>query len=103
MSLTSTSNKQTGTDNTLKLYSKISETNGDGMGLLDVGNNYLNGNPELNVERNVGEAIRHFERAGEEGNLMAQYNLGVLHMQGIGVPVNYTKARELFEEADLRV
>jgi TPR repeat protein len=32
----------------------------------------------------------------------AQYNLGVLYYEGLGVPQDITKARELFEKADVQ-
>ena len=38
-------------------------------------------------------------RLAEAGDALGQYNLGVLHSEGRGVPQNYTQARDWYERA----
>jgi TPR repeat protein len=45
------------------------------------------------------EALRWFRQAAEQGAAEAQYNLGVMYRDGLGVPQNIEKAIKLFEQA----
>ena len=52
------------------------------------------------LERDERAAFRHFEQAAQGENVPeAHYNLGFLHMQGIGTEKNFTRAREEFTKA----
>ena len=48
---------------------------------------------------NYKKAIEWFEKAAEQGDADAQYNLGVMYYDGQGVDVNYKKAFECYEKA----
>jgi TPR repeat protein len=50
---------------------------------------YYNGE---GVERDHTQAIQWYRRAAEQGNIRAQYNLGVMHAKGEGVPQDHTEA-----------
>ena len=52
------------------------------------------------VPRDEALALQRFENAANQGDPLAMFNLGYMHMKGVGGTVkNYTKARELFENA----
>jgi uncharacterized protein len=44
------------------------------------------------VARDYVEATKRYHRAAEQGDAMAQNNLGLLHLNGQGVPQNYIQA-----------
>ena len=44
------------------------------------------------VERDYGEAVSWFRRAAEQGNALAQDDLGVMYRDGRGVPEDYEQA-----------
>jgi hypothetical protein len=44
------------------------------------------------VNKNMTEAVRWYTAAALQGHMASQHNLGVIHMQGIGVAKNYEKA-----------
>jgi TPR repeat protein len=50
------------------------------------------------LNSNVGEAFRLFTRAKEMGFLDAQANLGVMYVNGLGVPVDRNRAFGLWKE-----
>jgi hypothetical protein len=52
---------------------------------------YRNGD---GVDVNYKKAIEWYEKAAEQGDAGAQYNLGVMYRNGDGVDVNYKKAIE---------
>lgn len=66
---------------------------------MHIGDNYLNGNPDLHIERNVPAAIHNYELAAVQGNAHALENLGLLNLNGVGMPTNYTRARDYLESA----
>jgi len=52
------------------------------------------------IARDERAAMRHFERAANGAHMPeAHYNLGFLHMQGLGTEKNHTRAREEFAKA----
>jgi hypothetical protein len=46
----------------------------------------------LGVPENDAEAVNWYRKAAEQGNAMAQYNLGNMYARGDGVPENFVKA-----------
>ena len=51
------------------------------------------------MDVNYKKAIEWYEKAAEQGDAEAQYNLGVMYENGQGVDVNYKKAIEWYEKA----
>ncbi|GBG63861.1 hypothetical protein CBR_g39643 [Chara braunii] len=51
------------------------------------------------VERDPLAAFNNFEAAAANGDALAKFHLGFMHLHGISTPKNYTAARHLFEEA----
>ncbi len=52
-----------------------------------------------NVKKDLNEAFYWYNKAIENGNLDAKYQLGYLYLNGIGVEINKERAFELFKEA----
>jgi TPR repeat protein len=46
------------------------------------------------VATNTAEAVEWFRRAAEQGNALAQYNLGVMYEHGEGVPKDLVQAHK---------
>ena len=46
----------------------------------------------MGVPKNDAEAVKWFRKAAEQGDALAQKNLGVMYVTGEGVPVNNVKA-----------
>jgi len=44
-------------------------------------------------------ALREFRPLAEQGNVDAQFNLGVLYTEDLGVPQDYVQARQWYEQA----
>jgi Sel1 repeat len=44
------------------------------------------------VPRNDAQAIKWYRKAAEQGDAVAQFNLGVMYAKGEGVPHNYGEA-----------
>uniref|UniRef100_UPI0033282F90 tetratricopeptide repeat protein n=1 Tax=Psychrobacter sp. CAL346-MNA-CIBAN-0220 TaxID=3140457 RepID=UPI0033282F90 len=53
----------------------------------------------LGVRQEYAKAVEWFEKAGNQGNVEAQYNLGVMYANGIGVHQDENLAVELFQNA----
>ena len=54
----------------------------------------------LGAAEDTGEALAGFERAHANGEPVAGYNLGVMHLKGLGgAPKNESKAAQYFEKA----
>ncbi len=51
------------------------------------------------VPKDLGKAAELFQKAADQGDLKAQYNLGVCYASGEGVPKDLGKAAELFQKA----
>jgi TPR repeat protein len=51
------------------------------------------------VRRDEQDALRRFGNAANLGDPLAMFNLGYMHMRGVGTEVNHTEARRLFEKA----
>ena len=51
------------------------------------------------VPKDYEKARQWYERAAAQGDMTAQYNLGLLYADGVGVPQDYKKARQLWEQA----
>ena len=45
------------------------------------------------------KAVEYYQKAAEQGNAAAQYNLGVYYYNGEGVPQSYTEAVKWFKKA----
>ena len=50
-------------------------------------------------ENNIADAIVELRSKAEQGDAQAQYNLGVLYANGMGVDKDFTKAVELYKKA----
>ena len=50
----------------------------------------------IGVPQNNTEAVRWFRMAAEQGNVAAQFNLGVMYETGSGVPKDYVQAYAWF-------
>lgn len=55
--------------------------------------------PTNSVQKNAVEAARWYRQAANAGSAGAQYNLGNIFAEGIGVPRNYVEAANLFRLA----
>ena len=53
----------------------------------------------LGVDRDEVDALARFRAAADLGDPLAMFNLGYMHMHGVGTGVNHTEARLLFEKA----
>lgn len=51
------------------------------------------------VEDNEAQALNEYEKAALKGDALGQYNLALMYLYGKGIPVNYSKAKELLAEA----
>jgi TPR repeat protein len=51
------------------------------------------------VARNLGKAAQLWQKAADQGNAVAQFNLGQLYQYGEGVPKDLGKAAELYKKA----
>ncbi len=62
------------------------------------GGNFEDGVAAYN-SKNYKKAAEFFQKAAEQGNASAQYNLGVMYDNGQGVKKDYKKAIELYKKA----
>ena len=53
----------------------------------------------LGVQQNDKTAVKWFRLAAEQGNAMAQFNLGMMYVSGQGVPQDYKTAVKWFRLA----
>ena len=51
------------------------------------------------MQANPIQAMQHFEAAAAQGDGFAEFNLGYMHMKGIGTPANATAAEQHFKQA----
>ena len=51
------------------------------------------------AQKDLKQAIRWYERAADQGEAMAMFNLGNLYRKGYGVSQDESKARALFRRA----
>lgn len=51
------------------------------------------------LQADPGAAMQHFQAAAGQGDAFATFNLGYMHMKGIGTPANATAAKASFEVA----
>lgn len=63
-----------------------------------LGNDLDDGNAAFE-KKDYAQALAKFESAAAKGNPKAQYNLAVMHAQGLGTSQNFAKAEKLFEAA----
>jgi TPR repeat protein len=47
----------------------------------------------------MAKAVEWYQKAAAQGDVTAQYNLGILYEKGIGVQKDNTQAAELFKKA----
>ena len=73
----------------IQLYKKAITVDGNADALLDLGLCYLKGD---SVPHNEDHGFFLMERSAKQGNMMAQYNLGVLYRTGRGVEVDMDTA-----------
>jgi len=57
---------------------------------------------DLARKKKIMDAATLFQKAGEQGNRRAQYQLGLLYARGDGVPKNLIRARELLHKAAMQ-
>ena len=57
---------------------------------------YANGQ---GVPQDYAEAVKWYRKAAEQGDAVAQYNLGVMYKKGDGVPQDYVQAHVWFNLA----
>jgi enhanced entry protein EnhC len=69
---------------------------GDPGAQLILGELYQRG---LGVDKNIQEAIKNYELASAQQELRAEYQLGLIYLEGEGVPADYTKATNLLKDA----
>ena len=48
------------------------------------------------VRQDYFKAVEWWQKAADQGDAPAQYNLGIMYQYGQGVKQNYTKAKEYF-------
>ena len=77
----------------VQMYKKAIITDGNADALLDLGLCYLQAN---GVPRNDAHGFFLMERSAKQGNMLAQYNMGVLYKDGIGVEPNMEEAFRWF-------
>jgi len=53
----------------------------------------------LGVSKNYEKAVEWYNKSAEQGNMQAQYNLGIMYEDGIGVPQSNEKAMEWYRKA----
>lgn len=51
------------------------------------------------VDDNYDQALKAYEQAAAKGDALGTYNLALMYLYGKGIPVNYSKAKELFIKA----
>jgi len=51
------------------------------------------------VNKYYSKAIEYFQLSSQQGNSVAQYNLGYMYLNGYGVNKDYSKAIELYKLA----
>ena len=51
------------------------------------------------VEKNLSEAVGWYEKAAQEGHVMAKHNLGVMLINGMGVEPDPVRGARLVQEA----
>ena len=61
--------------------------------------NYVFGNPELGISRNISQSIELFEQAANSGSIKAHDSLAVIYLHGLDIPANYSKAIDHLIEA----
>jgi uncharacterized protein len=54
---------------------------------------------DADKRKDYKEAVRLYRLAAEQGNAKAQYNLGVMYAEGLGIPEDYKEAFRLFRLA----
>ena len=69
---------------------------GDAEAQARLGEAYLNGNYNQTV--NYSQSFKWLTKSAASGNSRAKLDLGILYLNGYGVPFDYTKALSLFEQ-----
>lgn len=81
-------------------YMRMSADRGKVSYILQMAYVYLYG--LRGQERDYQKAREYFQRAAKLGDSSAKTYLGEMYLRGLGVEVNYTKARQLINEAALK-
>ena len=55
------------------------------------------------VQQNPREGAEWIKRAADQGSASAQYRLALMHQEGLGVPKDPDKAKELLLSTDLNI
>lgn len=56
-------------------------------------------NQSISVKKNFEQAYRWFKKAAEKGHTLAEFSLGSMYLEGMGVPVDITQSRFWFKKA----
>lgn len=83
----------------LPLYSRLIEETGSIEIYTRIAENYIIGNSELGISRNLTEAIFYLEKAAEQGDAKAIEHLGLIYAKGLGAEIDPSKAFEHLEKA----
>lgn len=87
------------TERALMLETKRYEENENHQGYTILGHNYMYGNPQIGIEKNMKEAIKYYELAADQGNIQALESLGTAFSKGSMVQKDTKKAIEYLEKA----
>ena len=71
---------------------------GEGTGPLDEGQHLIK-DEGTGIRKDYLKVIQWYEKAANQGDVSAQYSLGVMYERGEGVKQDYTKALEWYEKA----
>lgn len=69
---------------------------GDSIAQFDIAQMYEHG---IGVEKNINEAIKFYTLAARQQDLRAEYNLGLIYLEGQGVPQDAKKGISLLRDA----
>lgn len=81
------------------LYERAARGFGDSDGLVNLGILYQHGTSDSAVHRDYALAKNCFEQAAEKDDPHALNNLGWLYQSGLGVPVDYQRAKAYYDQA----
>ncbi len=74
-------------------------SNGNSLAQFELGKYYLYGEPNVGIEKNFQTAFDYISKAAGSNMLEAQYILGTMYDEGIGVPKDGVKAITLYKLA----
>lgn len=81
------------TDNLLRMLSiAIEDLNSASIAMI--AENYIFGNPDLGIARNISKSIELYEKAAGQGQIDALEALSIIYFHGLGTAANFTKSLE---------